>query len=301
MNQWWYFLAARRFYFVFFKVFKSTRVNLQFYISKICYFVILEFWNFDIVKIWHFEFFKRILHFYKFWTFDISTIWNCHSTLRQFKNSTLWQILKIWHFYDLTFSQIEILIFARNKIVDSKKRVNENLFTDPMDDIGSCMVYISVCKLYLFLINLFFMDQVYRETTFIADYPILNDIFLDHGIISFIMCDSIDTFIVYFYSSRYQARGWNNSEAKQKAGSEASRQIFLILIFAAKQIKGVKRSFASNNFYFYFAAKRTKSYNWKYLTRRFASRFFLIRKKLNIFNAKLRFALLSRCFAKIKI
>ena len=85
--------------------------------------------------------------------------------------------------------------------------MNENLFTDPLDDIGSCMVYISVCKLYLYLINLFFMDQVYRETNFIADYPILNDIFLDHGIISFIMCDSIDTFIVYFYSSRYQAKG----------------------------------------------------------------------------------------------
>ena len=111
---------------------------------------------------------------------------------------------------------MKILIFARKKIIDPKKRVNENLFTDPMDDIGSCMVYISVCKLYLFLINLFFMDQVYRETKFIADYPILNDIFLDHGIISFIMCDSIDTFIVYFYSSRYQAEGWKKAKPARK-------------------------------------------------------------------------------------
>jgi len=109
--------------------------------------------------------------------------------------------------------QIEVFFLYIFKL-DPQKRVNENLFTDPLDDIGSCMVYISVCKLYLFLINLFFMDQVYRETKFIADYPILNDIFLDHGIISFIMCDSIDTFIVYFYSSRYQVKGRKRKKNK---------------------------------------------------------------------------------------
>ena len=39
-------------------------------------------------------------------------------------------------------------------------KVNEKLFTDPLDDIASCMIYVSVTKLYLFLITLFFMDQV---------------------------------------------------------------------------------------------------------------------------------------------
>lgn len=39
-------------------------------------------------------------------------------------------------------------------------KVNEKLFTDPLDDIASCMIYVSVTKLYLYLITLFFMDQV---------------------------------------------------------------------------------------------------------------------------------------------
>ena len=38
-------------------------------------------------------------------------------------------------------------------------KVNEKLFTDPLDDIASCMIYVSVTKLYLFLVTLFFMDQ----------------------------------------------------------------------------------------------------------------------------------------------
>jgi len=42
-------------------------------------------------------------------------------------------------------------------------KVNEKLFTDPVDDIASCMIYVSVTKLYLFLITLFFMDQVFLE------------------------------------------------------------------------------------------------------------------------------------------
>ena len=75
-----------------------------------------------------------------------------------------------------------------------------------------------VTKLYLFLINLFFTDQVYRETDLTKEYPILVEIFVDNDIVTFILCDSIDMFIgmvhrriqfiklylVYFYSSRFQ-------------------------------------------------------------------------------------------------
>ena len=43
-------------------------------------------------------------------------------------------------------------------------KVNEKLFTDPLDDIASCMIYVSVTKLYLFLVTLFFMDQGKSET-----------------------------------------------------------------------------------------------------------------------------------------
>ena len=52
-----------------------------------------------------------------------------------------------------------------------------------------------VTKLYLFLINLFFTDQVYRETDLTKEYPILVEVFVDNDIVTFILCDSIDMFI----------------------------------------------------------------------------------------------------------
>ena len=53
----------------------------------------------------------------------------------------------------------------------------------------------TVTKLYLFLINLFFTDQVYRETDLTKEYPILVEVFVDNDIVTFILCDSIDMFI----------------------------------------------------------------------------------------------------------
>ena len=52
-----------------------------------------------------------------------------------------------------------------------------------------------VTKLYLFVINLFFTDQVYRETDLTKEYPILVEVFVDNDIVTFILCDSIDMFI----------------------------------------------------------------------------------------------------------
>ena len=111
-----------------------------------------------------------------------------------------------------------------NEIFWKDLKVNEKLFTDPLGDIASCMIYVSVTKLYLYMVNLFFTDQVrektdltssvivesndskgrkrpkipdkvYRETDLVQQYPILIDIFLDNDIINFILCDSIDMFI----------------------------------------------------------------------------------------------------------
>ena len=66
---------------------------------------------------------------------------------------------------DLAFSIVmdyiwPILGVYPSIVVWFEYKVNEKLFTDPLDDIASCMIYVSVTKLYLFLITLFFMDQV---------------------------------------------------------------------------------------------------------------------------------------------
>jgi len=75
----------------------------------------------------------------------------------------------------------------------------------PLPSIIQVLLYLAIIKLVFFFINVLMMDARWYERKWITKYPIMVEVFLDYGIVSYLLCDAFELAVVYYYSSRFMA------------------------------------------------------------------------------------------------
>jgi len=71
----------------------------------------------------------------------------------------------------------------------------------PLPSIIQVLLYLAIIKLVFFFINVLMMDARWYERKWITKYPIMVEVFLDYGIVSYLLCDAFELAVVYYYSS----------------------------------------------------------------------------------------------------